>query len=304
MISPRGDEVFAAIFVWEGVRVEVDDFARRLADAADHWQRVGEFAVPRDERMNAGAAVLVLVAVVAARHDVQQAAGRAGAGIVLHREDVAELIDTHTERIPKTARNLLELFAVTRAAENAAADPLGPDDAVAVAVDHRVRVAQIFAKAEVQMSKPVGRQPAQAVVWVRAGGLQVDESLGDVRLRVAIGVAQAADPASLGDVEPAVRRPQQIHPHVEAVGEDRALSRPAISARLGEHIHTVALAAGVAIRREMRVALDDVHAALAIDGHPSRMLNLWRGYKEFDDKPIVCRLRHIRGRRSQRQGEQ
>ena len=44
----------------------MNDFARSLAGAMDHRQRAGQFAVPREEWVNASAAVLVLVTVIAA----------------------------------------------------------------------------------------------------------------------------------------------------------------------------------------------------------------------------------------------
>ena len=80
VVAPAGDPQAAGVG---------DDGRRRFAGAADHRQRAGQLAVPSLQRVRAGPAVLVEIAVVAARHDVQQPARRAGVGIVVDGEDPA-----------------------------------------------------------------------------------------------------------------------------------------------------------------------------------------------------------------------
>ena len=89
MIAPGGDQQSAAVFLGEGGGIEMDDLARRFARAVHHGQGAEEFAVPGDERMDAGASVFVTVPVITVLHHMQQSAWRAVSGVVVDSKDSA-----------------------------------------------------------------------------------------------------------------------------------------------------------------------------------------------------------------------
>ena len=85
MVAPGCGQHLAAIFGRQIVRLISHDARRRFAGRRGHRQRARQFAVPSDERMQTGAAIAEAVSIIAARHDVQQAARRPRIGIVIDR---------------------------------------------------------------------------------------------------------------------------------------------------------------------------------------------------------------------------
>ena len=181
MIAPTRDPQAAG--VWH-------DRGRAFADAADHRQRAGQFAVPGLQRMRAGAAVLVEVAVVAARHDVQQPARRAGIRIVVDGEDAAVRHDANAERIPDAAGESLQVLAVGRHAIEAVL-AAGVGDHRAVGAD-RVDTAMPWFSPRPMMSEPSASlgDAAQAVVRIVVLGFQTQQLLLLVGHAVVVRIAE------------------------------------------------------------------------------------------------------------------
>ena len=291
MIAPGGDEEFAAVFLREGGGIKWDNLAGGFAGAVNHGEGAAQFAIPGKEGMDAGSAVFVAVAVVAILHNVQQPAGRAVAGVIVHGENAAPIVYAHAEWIPKSARDLLQFFTIHRAAEHASADAFGPFDFFAVGTDHHVGMPQVFPEAENEISFLIKTQSAEAVVRVGAGGFHHDNILGLVCLAVAGGVLHPQDAAAFCKVYPVVSADRGVHAHVESLIKNRPF-RFAIGLG-GEHQHAITLGALIILRTKVGVTLDDNYPALSIYTDTGGGDNIWGLSDQFDDDALVGRFGRV-----------
>ena len=182
VVAPRGDQQRAAVIRGQVVRLVRDDAARCLAGAGDHAQRAGQLAVPGGERVQALAAVAKPIAVIAAVDDVQEPARRARIGVVVHREQPAERVERHVERVPEPGGDPLELRAVGPAsvdvASFAAAGKRRP-----VAADQPIIGTEVLAQAEVDVVREIEREARQAVVRIVARRVEPDDRRGELASR-------------------------------------------------------------------------------------------------------------------------
>ena len=248
MIAPRGHQHAAAQF---------DDAARPLARRMHHAQRAAQLAVPRHERMHRRAAIHPLEAVIRALDDVQQAARRTAAGVVVHGEQLAVLAREQAEGIPKTARDATEAGAVRAAAEDAAFAPARELRAVAAGEGPVLPEVLAVRKHQVAIGQPC--HAGQAVVRIVGDSVQHGDVLRHVRHAIAVRVLHAQDAAALGEINPTAGAELEVHRHVRLVVKDAAVLPVAV-----EDQHLVVLRSGVALRAEMRVARHGPDAALRV----------------------------------------
>ena len=140
--------------------------------------------------MQSLAAVAKAVTVVAAVDDVQQAAGRARVGIVVHREQPPEHVERHVERVPEPGGDSLELGPVGLAAVDVAPFAAAGERCPIVA-DQPVIGTQVLAQAEIDLARIVECEARQAVVGIVALRVEPDDRRGKLAVDGAVGPAVA-----------------------------------------------------------------------------------------------------------------
>ena len=214
--------------------------------------------------MNAATTIAETVAVIAARNQVQQPAGRPVVGVIIDGEHPAESIDARGVRIPESSRPQGQVAAVRSATKDASAFA-APRMTSPIGADQSIVEPHILSQADIQISQAVHCQPCEPVVGVVAPRVEVQDHLPAVGLAVVVDIGEMENIAPSHDKDTVAEACGDAHCVDKAVRERVDPVRLAVLVVVAEHENAVA---GIALVRRLpmvRIALDGPDAAAGID---------------------------------------
>ena len=237
--------------------------AGAFTTGVDHAQRAAQLPIPGDKGMHRRTAIHPLKAIVRALHDLEQAAGRAAAGIIFSRKDLPILPHQQTKGIPETERDTAHVFPIGRAAEDAAFTTAL--HLAAIPGGERPVLAEIFPQGEHQAAIRMPGHAAEAVVRVIRQRVQRRQIFLQIAHTIAIRILHPQQAITLSQVQPAIRAAFHMHRGIRLIVKNAAVFAIGI-----EDQDLIMLRALIALRAEMRVTGRQPDAAFFIHVDPRR----------------------------------
>ena len=182
--------------------------------------------------------VLPLIAVVAAFHNVNQAAGRTIAGIILGGKDPAKHIDAHAKRIPESLRHASQPRSVGATPEHAAASP-AVRELRSVRARKAIGLSPILAQAEIQFAAEVKGEAGQTIVRIKRRRFHMHQMLHGISAQIAVEIAQPVNVISRGEIKRAIEMKRQVHCVSEALLKHRAFVGAPVRVGVLEHKNAI-----------------------------------------------------------------
>ena len=300
MIPPTGDQQITDVLVGQAVGFVGNDSRGRFAGPGHHGQGPGNLAIPTRERMKARPAVAEPVSVIASFDDVHQTTRWQAVGVVVDAEETPERVNAIGVRVPEAGGEQFELRTVGPAAIDVAAlAPTGQGQLVAA--DQLVGGTEVLTEADVHPSPAVEGKTGQAVVWIVAGSVEVENAATAVGHQVAVVVPQG-DHLLTGRHQHGVGLPRlegcphhHAHRVHEPVGKDDGFFRDTVRVTVPQHQQPIGGVPVVSIGWKVGVAFDDKHPPGVIDVEAGGRDDPGVGSEQFDHESRVTDGRHLLG---------
>ena len=210
----------------------------------------------------------LLVSIVAAFNNVQQATRWSFAGIVFGRKDFSVSADTDPKRIPESIGNPPQILSVGRTTKNSAFASAANGDAVRAG--QCPRLSEILSETEHKITVGMPRQSFKSVVRIDSLGLQREDIFFDIALSIAVGISDTRDSIAFGEIDPAVRSEFQIHRRIGGVVEHLPLFGFPVSVLVSEDKDFIVFRTNVVVRPKMCMRGDDPDPPLIVNVNSGR----------------------------------